>query len=535
MPLRRVSIAIAALWASYIAAAALSNLLPHQARAFGSLALIALFSMIAAAFIRMPSLKMIASVFASTVLALIVIWCWRRLGDPTAALGPIPSSLELLAFAVLGVITVGSAAITSLVFPSTGRAHRVRWIVFGAMSASLITVCALASRWTDRASSPAALMQRVVMLEQSANLTNWGERQELSTALAILGCQREAREIPLGPDAVGSTLCEPPAAVDSPSSITALPWRDAITKIAAEHRLVLIMEAHTISEHRAWIDQTLPTFRTAGFTHYFAEAIAEPGSQLKARGFPTAKTGVYTFDPRFGNLIRTAIKLDFEIGGYDAFENDFNGREERQATNLAAQFAGRPNAKMVVHAGHGHIFKHEVRNVGRYMAARLWQKTGIEPFTIWQFSNELPNDVYRNLVRQVGPITEPVLLIPPPPQLAEALFPESTVQPAVDAIVVHPPSIGREPADRRGAFANGLTQIRSVWLGQEWPVVISAMTDGEPDTAIPLDQIMLRPGETEFELWISQPKYKLRAWSLKGPLKIDVDNRSTSLQIKTRP
>ncbi len=78
-----------------------------------------------------------------------------------------------------------------------------------------------------------------------------------------------------------------------------------------------------------------------------------------------------------------------------SLDRDFDRREEYQAATLAARFASRPDIRMVVHAGHGHIFKHEVRNVGRYMAARLWEKTGVEPFTIWQLSNELPNDVYR--------------------------------------------------------------------------------------------------------------------------------------------
>ncbi len=145
------------------------------------------------------------------------------------------------------------------------------------------------------------------------------------------------------------------------------------------------------------------------------------------------------------------MRLGFEVGGYDHLANgDFDRREEYQAATLAQQFAARPDLRMVVHAGHGHVFKHEVRQVGRYMASRLWEMTGVEPFTIWQLSSELPNEVYRRLIHQIGPILEPVILVPPPRQVSEMLFPESSVQPAVDAIVIHPPRIGHEPADRRG-------------------------------------------------------------------------------------
>jgi len=295
---------------------------------------------------------------------------------------------------------------------------------------------------------------------------------------------------------------------------------------------VVIMEAHTISEHRAWIEQTLPFFRAAAFTHYFAETINESGSTLRSRGYPTFGTGFYTADPRFGNLVRTAIHLGFELGGYDLFEPDFDRREAYQATTLAAQFSSRPDARMVVHAGHGHVFKHETQYVGRYMAARLWEKTGSEPFTIWQMSNQLPNDVYRTLIRQIGPISEPVLLIPPPRDVSTTLFPESSVHPAVDAIVLHPPRLGREPADRRGAFANQMTRVPGVWLGRQWPVVIAAIPTGEPDTAIALDQVMLRPGENDFELWVPSADYRVRVWGLNGPLEVSANFKSMPVRIE---
>jgi hypothetical protein len=89
------------------------------------------------------------------------------------------------------------------------------------------------------------------------------------------------------------------------------------------------------------------------------------------------------------------MRLGFEVGGYDLADGNFDRREQYQAATLARQFAARPDIRMVVHAGHGHVFKHDVRNVGRYMAARLWEMTGVEPFTIWQSSNALPNEEYR--------------------------------------------------------------------------------------------------------------------------------------------
>ena len=531
---RRFCFLVAALSAAHVAAGALSNIVPAESRALVALCLITMLSMIASASSKTQSRKMITAIIAATVLSMFAIYCWRRLFDPMAAVGRVPSSLEPVALVVLGAINIAAATIVAVAFSAGRRMFRFRWIVFGATGTVLFAFCVMVSKWAEEAHSPQALLRRVVMLEQSSDRNGWGERQELSTVLAILGRQREAREIPLRPDAVGHELTDPPDTPDSNPPFVVTPWREAITRIAAEQRLVLIMEDHTVTEHRAWIEQTLGFFRAARFTHYFAETIAESGSTLKSRGYPTSKTGFYTLDPRFGNLVRTAIRLDFEIGGYDLADRDFDRREEYQATTLAERFAARSDSKIVVHAGHAHIMKYEVRDTGRYMGARLWEKTGVEPFTIWQLSNELPNDVYRTLIRQIGPITEPVMLVPPPQNLTETLFPMSSVQPAVDAIVIHPPRLGQEPTDRRGAFTDQATRVPGVWLGNQWPVVIAAIPDGEPDNAIALDQVMLRRGETDFELWLPHANYTIRVWSLEGPLSVNANINSTPVRVEIR-
>lgn len=521
MQQRSSAFLVALLAVGYMAAGAVANLISAESRAVGALGLITLLSMIVSALAATRPRRMVAATFGATVLAMFAIYAWRRWFNESAVVGAVPRSLEPIALVVLGVINIAAAAIVAHVFAAARPVSRFRWMAFGAIVMALLVFCATAAWRAGQANSPQALLRSVVMLERSSARDDWTGRQQLSTTLAFLGRQREAREIPPSPDAAGDTLADlpDPPASDPPYRVT--PWREAIARIAAERRLVLIMEAHTVSEHRAWIEQTLGLFRTAGFTHYFAEAISESGSTLKSRGYPTRSTGFYTLDPRFGNLLRTAISLDFELSGYDSSDHDFERREAHQAAALAKAFASRPNLRMMVHAGHGHIFKYEVRNVGRYMAARLWEMTGVEPFTVWQLSNALPNDVYRRLIHQIGPIHEPVMLMPPPRDVAEALFPESTVQPAVDAIVIHPPRLGREPTDRRGAFSDQMTRVQGVWRGDEWPVVVAAMVRGEPDNAVPLDQVMLRPGETDFELWVPRTDYTIRVWGLNGPLNAD--------------
>ncbi len=527
----RIGLLAAALGTAYVLAGAASNLTPPGSRALVSLCLITMSSMALAASVKTRPRTMIAAVAAATLLALVAIRCWRRWFDPMAAVGPVPPSLEAAALVVLGVINIAATALVAAVSSAGRRASRFRWAVFAATGAVLVAFCAFVAGRTAAVNSRQALLRRVVALEQSSDRLDWSERQELSTALAVLGRQREARAIPLLPEAGGQEPPDAPVARDPAPSLETIPWRDAVARIAAEHRLVLIMEAHTVTEDRAWIEQTLGLFRAAGFSHYCAEAITESGSTLKSRGYPTSRTGSYTLDPRFGNLVRTALRLGFEVGGYDVADGDFDRREEYQAAALARQFAARPDTRMVVHAGHGHVFKHDVRRVGRYMAARLWAMTGVEPFTIWQTSEVRPDDGYRDLARRIGPIADPVMLVPPPRGVSERLFPESSAHPAVDAVVIHPPRLGREPTDRRGAFSDQLTRVTGSWRGNEWPVVIAALPAGEPNEAIALDQVMLRAGESDFELWLPPADYVIRAWDLGGLLDVDANEESNPSRI----
>jgi hypothetical protein len=76
-----------------------------------------------------------------------------------------------------------------------------------------------------------------------------------------------------------------------------------------------------------------------------------------------------------------------------------------------------------------------------------------------------------------------------------------------------------------------MTRVQGVWLGKQWPVVIPAIADGEPETAIALDQIMLRPGEAEFELWLPHNRYRIGVWGLGGPLSVRADTTSSPVRI----
>jgi hypothetical protein len=218
------------------------------------------------------------------------------------------------------------------------------------------------------------------------------------------------------------------------------------------------------------------------------------------RGYPTVETGLYTADPRFGNLLRSALKLKFTVLGYDFGHSSHEAREEYAARALASVLSSEPTARLLVHAGHAHVLKRPIDTGQRWLASLLWEKTGIEPFTVWQWSDMQDAREYRALLpslqRQLSDFTEPVLLMPPPADIQNGHVPD------VDAILVHPPDRSMAPAHRTVLFPRTLRQIHGRWVSAKWPVIIAAYHHGEPATAVPLDQVLLRDKEQDFTLWI---------------------------------
>src|SRR6185369_16056339 len=187
------------------------------------------------------------------------------------------------------------------------------------------------------------------------------------------------------------------------------------------------------------------------------------------------------------------------------------------------------------HAGHAHVLKFVTKHGERWLAARLWDKTGIEPFTIWQWSSQRDAHDYAEIVRiikdQGASFDEPLLLMPPPPDdcgLRDSPYGLARV----DAIVLHPPDDSAAPGKRTVLFPDGMQRIAGVWNGNEWPVVLCAYRKGEPVEAIALDQVMLRPKESDFVLWIpASTEYEIRVFQRGGLLKSHVAFEGKSLSV----
>jgi hypothetical protein len=172
----------------------------------------------------------------------------------------------------------------------------------------------------------------------------------------------------------------------------------AILELADEHRVVMINEAHHVPLHRAFTLQLLEGLYRKGFRYFAAETLMVGDEALQTRGYPTLKTGGYTAEPVYADLIRTALKLGYKVTPYECEDLPYapkddpfptvNVREQGQARNLKERILDKdPNAKIIVHAGFAHIYKKpQINKLGElhWMALVFQDLTGIEPLSIDQ-------------------------------------------------------------------------------------------------------------------------------------------------------
>lgn len=162
---------------------------------------------------------------------------------------------------------------------------------------------------------------------------------------------------------------------------------DFIVEQAKENQIVIINEAHHNSFHRLFTKLLLQKLYDNGYKNLGLEAIFLD-SNLNKRKYPIQETGYYIKDPQFGDLVRTAIQIGYNVFPYEPEHiagNTAKQREIGQAKNIQKIIDSKPNEKFLIHCGYDHALEGKLNNSwGKAMAGRLTEYTGINPLTINQ-------------------------------------------------------------------------------------------------------------------------------------------------------
>lgn len=320
-----------------------------------------------------------------------------------------------------------------------------------------------------------------------------------------------------------------------------------LSRAAETHQVIMISEAHHVAEHRAYGALLLPLLKKKGFTYLAMETLKYPLPSAPKRvaraGKPGELYGYYAQEPQMAGLIREALRLGFTLVAYEDETTDGAGdREEIQARNLQERIFKRdPKAKVVVWAGYGHVYKRAPRPGAKLMAQWFWEKTGLEPFSVYQESDALDpylseSPRYKAFVLDAAsPIAKPAILLDEPglhPALDALgiLGVDAGGKPIVDAYLFHPPYGRRTPSGLRPAWMSraGFAPLAGSVAPAEGRtsenVLVQAFPLSEGVESVPSDQIPC-DATGRFELWLREGDYILRVVGENGEVLKEVSAR----------
>jgi hypothetical protein len=306
---------------------------------------------------------------------------------------------------------------------------------------------------------------------------------------------------------------------------------EVIARAAARTRVVVFGEEHHLPQTRSLFEPLLHELHRLGYRYLAAEtftaAVMAPGATP-----PDHRSGYYTMDPVFANAVRTARKLGWTLIAYDTSERGPDGdgsfRDRTQAQNLQRLVLDAdPKAKLLVLAGRAHAAETVAADGWTPMASVLKRSTGIDPFTVYAptMSARLTRDEedprYRAATR-AGLVTEPVIF------LADGGDGAPLGSDSFDAYVFWPRPVvvdGR-PDWLATTLGRRRTPVPQALRAGDGLAAVQAFAAGEPASAVPVDQVLLRPGEAPPVLMLPAGSFWLRRidphGATVGPVELDV-------------
>jgi hypothetical protein len=191
---------------------------------------------------------------------------------------------------------------------------------------------------------------------------------------------------------------------------------DYIIEQAKKNQVIIINEAHHNSFHRVFTKSLLQKLYENGYTNLGLEALGNGDyldSTLNSRKYPILETGYYIKDPQFGNLVRDALEIGYNLFAYeDVTEGSGKSREIEQAKNIQHVINSKPNEKFLIHCGFDHALEGTHLSWEKAMAGRLTEYTGINPLTINQVVySEKSDSKFNHPLLKALDIKEPTIIV----------------------------------------------------------------------------------------------------------------------------
>lgn len=313
----------------------------------------------------------------------------------------------------------------------------------------------------------------------------------------------------------------------------AVPALEEIVRQARDKQIVMINEAHHEPRHRAFSSLVARALRPLGFEYFAAETFLSDAPALLRKGPPIADVGEYTIEPFFGDLVRQVVQLGYKPVAYESAGNPsgggmdeiVNSRDQGEAENLVKNILkAHPHARILIHCGYSHIMEkpQKLKNGQEFiwLANRLKKLTGIDPLTIDQVGAsphsriglDIPEYRWANAHGLIAPT---VFMLGDGTSGVFGMY-----RGAADIQVFHP--IEKTVNGRPDWMAmNGYRHPAAIpEFKIDAPTLVQAFRKSEPANAIPVDQVMVKPGAAMPSLMLPAGTYRIVLQDLAGVSRI---------------
>ncbi|RUO73179.1 hypothetical protein [Idiomarina ramblicola] len=287
---------------------------------------------------------------------------------------------------------------------------------------------------------------------------------------------------------------------------------DAIVETSGEYQILMINEAHHVPQHRVLTYRLLKGLWEQGYRYLALEALSENAENELAKDYVSEKSGFYTVEPVFANLLVHAQQLGFQLVSYDygsEMQGGTEAREKSAAKNLREKiFDNTPDAKVIIHVGYNHI------NEDGWLAYYLKESLELDPLTINQTEiaekseKKFESETYTWLVENHS-FDAPVLLMD-----SERKFWSSAPE-KYDVNVIWPRteySLNRPDWARLG---RELMHVDISWCGESYPCTVQVYRlDGEDE--VPTDRIVISTENEASGIFISPSSSQIKITNAEG-------------------
>jgi hypothetical protein len=286
-----------------------------------------------------------------------------------------------------------------------------------------------------------------------------------------------------------------------------------------KYHFLLLNEAHHSQQNRAFTTDLLRQLWEKGYRYLALEALGHVDTSLMSRGYPQVRTGFYTREPVFGNLVREAILIGYTLIPYEAKEGLWlspTDRDREQASNIYnATYKNDSIGKVIIHAGYSHISELAGPEYAP-MGHQLKKLSGQQIFTVDQQNmteltdDDAMNPFYKFALNQFHFLT-PVVLI----DNEGRPFVDPLNSQGIDVQVFHPrttlrfgrPSWLLNPGYEAYEVSDEVMQFKGH--------LIQAVIEQEDLESVPVDQFVINENRS---LILKRGKYLLRIIDPHGSL-----------------